>query len=305
MTKANQRYYFHAGKGGVGKSTTSTLSALHLARRGKKVLLVSLDPAHNQADIFDTELGAKPRELAPNLQVAQADINQWMTTYLRGIENQMRRNYTYQTAFNLEKHLGIIKHSPGIEEYALLLAFRHYRELGTDADVIIFDMPPTALTTKFFHLPALSLLWLEQLQELRAKILEKRDIITKIHLGKKEIEQDKVTCKLSEQQRFFKEVNEQFKDPQVCGIHLVVNPDKLSFAEAERIEDILGDLGIGLDAVIMNKVGPDSTWDETTRLFTNNDIHPLPLSPTPLIGLEALGAYLDQHPDCLAFLDQD
>ncbi len=57
---SKQHYYFHAGKGGVGKSTTSALSALHLARTGQNVLLVSLDPAHNQADIFDTDFSDKP-----------------------------------------------------------------------------------------------------------------------------------------------------------------------------------------------------------------------------------------------------
>ncbi len=303
MTNNTPRYYFHAGKGGVGKSTTSSLSALHLTRSGKKVLLVSLDPAHNQCDIFDCDLGPKPREMAPNMKVAQADIDHWMTEYLRGVEDQMRRTYTYHTAFNLEKHLNIIKHSPGIEEYALLLAFRHYRELGRDADVIIFDMPPTALSMKFFHLPSLSLLWVRQLLELRRTILEKKEIITRIQLGKKEIERDKLTCKLSDQQNFFSEVEALFRNPESCAINIVVNPDKLSFAEAQRVEAQLAEMDIHLNAVIMNKVAPDSVWDETGPLFQRHKVHPLPLSPTPLIGVEVLSAYLDQHPGVLAFLD--
>ena len=305
MPTKKQRFYFHAGKGGVGKSTTSSLSALHLARSGRKVLLVSLDPAHNLADIFDTDIPAKPRTLAPNLRVAQADIDAWVVEYLRGIETQMRRNYTYQTAFNLEKHLGIIKHSPGIEEYALLLAFRHYRELAADAEVVIFDMPPTALTTKFFHLPSLSMLWVRQLMELRRDILEKKEIITRIQLGKKEVEQDKITCKLTEQQTFFSDLEALFKDPEACGIHIVVNPDKLSFAEAQRVETMLGEMGMHFGAVIMNKVGPDSVWDETGPLFANNEVHPLPLSPTPLIGLESLTAYLDEHRGSFSFIDRN
>lgn len=299
---SKQRCHFHAGKGGVGKSTSSTLSALHLARSGRTVQLVSLDPAHNQADIFDLELGAKPREVAPNLWVAQADIDAWMAEYLKGIENQMRRAYTYQTAFNLEKHLSVIKHSPGIEEYALLLAFRHYREKGRDKDVLVFDMPPTALTTKFFHLPALSLLWVEQLLNLRNEILRKKEIITKIHVGKTEMERDKITCRLNEQQSLFGGLSELFKDPEQSSIHLVVNPDKLSFAEAERMEIMLKEMGVTLGGVIMNKVAPDSQWNEQGVLFANNTVHPLPLSPTPLIGLEALTQYLDTNLGCLDFM---
>jgi len=303
MNAAPQRYFFHAGKGGVGKSTSSSLAALHLARTGRKVVLVSLDPAHNQCDIFDTDLDDNPRELAPGLAVAQADTDKWMARYLRGVEEQMRRTYTYQTAFNLEKHMGIIRHSPGIEEYALLLAFRHYREENPEADVIVYDMPPTALTMKFFHLPALSLLWLGELQKLRGEILKRKEIITKIHVGKTEFDTDKISCKLTEQQSFFGDLAAVFRDPALCSIHIVVNPDRLSFAEAERVEVQLGEMGIAFGGVIMNKVAEDSTWDDSGPLFRRHAVHKLPLSRTPLIGIEQLGAYLDRHPGLFAFAE--
>ena len=300
MAASSQHFSFHVGKGGVGKSTTSTLSALHLARGGKKVLLVSLDPAHNQCDILDTQLGPDPKEVAPNLHVAQADIDTWVAEYLRGIESQIRRTYTYQTAFNLEKHLGVIKHSPGIEEYALLLAFRSYANQSASspiqAEVVVFDMPPTALATKFFHLPTLSLIWVEELLTLRQEIIKKKEIITKIQVGKAEFERDKITCKLNEQQSFFQELKELFQDKERCAINIVVNPDKLSFAEAERVEATLKDLNIGLGAVIMNKVGPDGQWDAEMPFLTRNIVRALPLSSTPLIGLDVLCGYLDGLP---------
>ncbi|WP_022660308.1 ArsA family ATPase [Paucidesulfovibrio longus] len=296
-----QRYYFHAGKGGVGKSTTSSLTALHLARTGRKVLLVSLDPAHNQADIFDMDFKARPREVAPGLSVAQADIDAWIKAWLHGIEEQVRRTYTYQTAFNLENRMNVIKHSPGLEEYALLLAFKHYREKNPDPDVIIYDMPPTALTMKFFSLPALSLLWLEQLLALRCEIMEKKKIITKIHLGKCEIECDKISSRLGKQQKFFTELRDVFQDGEACRVHIVVNPDRLSFAEAGRIFEGLDEMRIPLGGVLMNKVAPESTWDEGHAVFLRGKVHPLPQSPAPLIGLDALQAYLDANGAAFGF----
>lgn len=301
---SDQHYYFHAGKGGVGKSTTSTLSAMHLARTGRKVLLVSLDPAHNQADIFDAPFTGKPVEAAPNLRVAQADVDKWVTEYIKGVENQLQANYTYQTAFNLEKHLKIIKHSPGIEEYGLLLAFQHYRKNFRDADVIVFDMPPTALTTKFFNLPALSLIWLEQLLILRKEILEKKELITKIQLGKMEIQCDKVSARLEQQRKFFTELREIFESPARRSINLVVNPDKLSFAEAERIETNFGEMNIPLTHIIMNKVTDACTFNEDSSILCNRGVCPLPLSLVPLIGQDALNAYLDTYGDRFAFLEQ-
>lgn len=301
---SDQHYYFHAGKGGVGKSTSSSLSALYLARTGRKVLLVSLDPAHNQADIFDTDFSGKPKQAAPNLRVAQADVDKWVTEYIKGVEGQLRANYAYQTAFNLEKHLKVIKHSPGIEEYGLLLAFQHYRKKFPNEDVIVFDMPPTALTTKFFNLPALSLVWLEQLLILRKEIIEKKELITKIQLGKKEIECDKVSNRLEQQRIFFTDLRDLFESPTRRSINLVVNPDRLSFAEAERIEKNFGEMNIPLTHIIMNKVADGCSWDEDSSILCNHGVCPLPLSPSPLIGLNALNEYLATYGGRLAFLEQ-
>ncbi len=219
------------------------------------------------------------------------------------MENQIRANYTYQTAFNLEKHLSVVKHSPGIEEYALLLAFQHYRKKFPNADVIIFDMPPTALTMKFFNLPALSLIWLEQLISLRCEILEKKKIITKIHVGKKEFDCDKVSVKLEQQQTFFTELRDIFQNRSRCSVNLVVNPDRLSFAEAERIDTSMEEMGMGLAHVIMNKVAENSSWDGVSPLVKRHAVCPLPLSPTPLIGRDALNTYLGRHRKDFDFLE--
>jgi hypothetical protein len=174
-----------SGKGGVGKSTSSALTAVAAAQAGKKVLLVSLDPAHNQSDIFESKLSDKPRKIDKQLRVSELDLNKWVRLYLKGVEEQVRETYKYLTALNLEHYFKIIKYSPGIEEYALLMAYEHLTQKHNDMDYIVFDMPPTALTLRFFELPKISLLWLNQLLNLRNEILKKREIISTIKVGKK------------------------------------------------------------------------------------------------------------------------
>ncbi|HDO06718.1 MAG TPA: ArsA family ATPase, partial [Bacteroidetes bacterium] len=181
MDKTTKNIFF-LGKGGVGKSTSSALTALHLAESGKKIQLVSLDPAHNQSDIFENKFAEKAIKITDNLTVREVEIDVWVKKYLSDIQFQVKRSYSYLTAFNLENYLDIIKYSPGIEEYALLMAYRSIRQKAKDVDYIIFDMPPTALTLKFLTLPHLSLLWLDNLMALRNKIIEKRQIITKVKL---------------------------------------------------------------------------------------------------------------------------
>ena len=63
------KYLFFTGKGGVGKTSTACATAVTLADKGKKIMLVSTDPASNLQDVFNTELnnkGAKIKEV-PNL----------------------------------------------------------------------------------------------------------------------------------------------------------------------------------------------------------------------------------------------
>lgn len=145
---------FFMGKGGVGKSTSSALYSVYLAEKGYKVLMVSLDPAHNQSDIFKKSFSDKPTKVTNAFSVIEVDQEKWIKLYLKEIQLQINRTYTYLTAFNLEGYFKVIKHSPGLEEYALILAFNHIQNNFTDYDYLIFDMAPTALSLKFFNLLA-------------------------------------------------------------------------------------------------------------------------------------------------------
>ncbi len=54
--KRNTQYLLYSGKGGVGKTSLAAADALHLSRKGKKVLLISTDPAHSLSDSFETKI---------------------------------------------------------------------------------------------------------------------------------------------------------------------------------------------------------------------------------------------------------
>ncbi len=287
---------FFLGKGGVGKSTSSALTALHLADTGKTVLLVSLDPAHNQGDIFMRKFAEKAVKIDDKLTVKEVDIDYWVKKYLSDIQFQIKRNYSYLTAFNLENYLDIIKYSPGIEEYAMLMAYKNIRRKANGVDYIIFDMPPTALTLKFLTLPNLSLLWLDNLLDLRNKIIEKKEIITKVKVGKREFETDKIRNKLHEQIEDYKKVKAVFENPEKTCLNLVMNTDKLSFSESELIVDNLSKFNISIKNVFLNKYldGFDSKIIE--EKYKHCAVQIFPASEKPLLGASVLKHYLQSLP---------
>ena len=283
---------FFLGKGGVGKSTSSSLTAIQLANCNKDVLLVSMDPAHNQSDIFEKKFSEKPYRMRENLTVKEIEINYWIKKYLREIELNIKRTYSYLTALNIEKYFSVLKYSPGIEEYALLLAFTEIKDEYKKKDYIIFDMPPTALTLKFFGLPKLSLIWLQKLLELRNDIIKKREIITKVRFGKMEFERDKILNKLNQQIVSYEEIKKIFEDKNKTIINLVMNPDKLSFSESELIREKLGEFDLDISNIIINKYYKEFNIEQIRKEFNYKKIQVFPLSEIPLIGVEILEKYL-------------
>lgn len=290
---------FYLGKGGVGKSTSAALNSLFLSQKGFNVLLVSLDPAHNQSDIFQKALSDKPKRIAPHLEAIEIDQDHWIKRYLADVQEQIRRTYCYLTSFNLEKYFKVIKHSPGLEEYALILAFQEINRKFSSTDVLVFDMAPTALSLKFFSLPTLSLIWTNHLLALRKEIIKKRELITKIKLMKKEIETDKALSRIEQSIREYTALKQLFENPKLTKVNLVLNPDLLSLAESKRILEGLEAINIPLSQVIINKMQKDSSINHIVKEFNGIPLLKFPLSDIPLIGLEKLLQFLEKNGNIL------
>ena len=285
---------FFIGKGGVGKSTTSAITAVHLARNSHKTLLVSMDPAHNQSDIFQQNFSEKPRQVADHLAIKEVDVDYWIEKYLKETEKTIKQTYSYESAFNLQNYFNVLQFSPGLEEYALLLAFENIIHAFEDKDVIVFDMAPTALTLRFFSLPFITLIWLEELLKLRNQIYAKKEIISKIKVWGKEIEQDKVKAKLEILIHDYEHLRDHFMTDET-QINLVMNNDQLSFSEAFRIKKKLMDIGIDIESVLVNKSQSRVVPDEIRDEFNNQKIALFPLSSKNILGYQAINAYIDEY----------
>ena len=291
---------FFIGKGGVGKSTSSALTSIYLASKPHKTLLVSMDPAHNQCDIFEQDFSEKPKPVSETLMVKEVDTDFWIGKYLKETTAQIKDTYKYETAFNLQNYFNVLQFSPGLEEYALLLAFEDTLHKYNDHEYIVFDMAPTALTLRFFSLPFITLIWLEELLTLRSEIYKKKEIISKIKIAGKEIEQDKVKAKLKSLIGNYEHLQQHFMS-DTTRVNLVMNNDKLSFSEAFRIRKKLTDIGIVIDRIVINKLKEDENTPEIENEFKDQKIAKLSLAPEGLTGYEVLKNYIEVNSE--AFLN--
>jgi anion-transporting ArsA/GET3 family ATPase len=78
-------------------------------------------------------------------------------------------------------------------------------------------------------------------------------------------------------------------------INLVLNQDRLSFAEAFRIKKKLIDIGIRIESVLINKARTDQVPDEVRREFNQQKIDLFPFSSKNLLGYQAINEYIDAH----------
>jgi arsenite-transporting ATPase len=254
---------FFTGKGGVGKSTMSAAAAWQLSLQGKKVLAVSLDPAHNLGDIFGVSLSHKRKAFTANLDLQEADLDQAAQEYLQQNTDILTEVYGYTKALNLDRYFKVLRYSPGVEEYAALTIMEKMLHTTDKYDVVVVDTPPTGLTLRILALPRITITWIDRLQRIRRDILDKRHTVHSItgvfkpdgeKLSYTEAD-DSVMRKLKELYDRYLAVADHLENSD-SRVAVVFNPDYLSLRESQRIFSGLNDLNIKVDVALNNKYTP-------------------------------------------------
>src|SRR5204862_4922570 len=90
----DRQVVFFGGKGGVGKTTCPAAFALAASRRGRRVLLVSTDPAHSTADIFERPIGPREHQLENNLAALEIDAAGEAARYIGDVKRDIERMFS-------------------------------------------------------------------------------------------------------------------------------------------------------------------------------------------------------------------
>jgi arsenite-transporting ATPase len=254
---------FFTGKGGVGKSTLAAATAWQLSKK-HRVLIVSLDPAHNLGDIFGVKVRGEMR-FSETLHLQEVDLKKLSQDYLKREIKVLSDTYKYIQVLNLDTYFSVLKYSPGIEEYALLTSIEKTIRAESGFEYIIFDTPPTGLTMRFLALPQVTVTWIDRLAQIRQKILEKCYTIQNIKGPQSEGEtllsydekDDDILRKLVSLKSNYQSLNKILQG-SICSIVLVFNPDMLSLKESMRLIEGLKELRLPLRLLLHNKISLDN-----------------------------------------------
>ena len=253
------RVVLFTGKGGVGKTTTAAATALRLADRGVKTLLLSTDVAHSLADALDVPLGDEPVEVAPGLEALQIDTQGRFEAAWRDVQGFLidmlsRGGVDPITADELTV-------LPGVDEVLALLAVRELAVTG-HWDALVVDCAPTAETLRLLALPEALGWYLERVFPVHRRLAKGMRPLATI-LGRGEVlPPDTLFEALLRLADELGSVRRLLGDPRITSVRLVLTPEAVVAAEARRTFTALALYGYAVDLVIANRVFPagDDEW---------------------------------------------
>ena len=297
------RVILYTGKGGVGKTTTSAATGIHMAAAGVRTLVVSADSAHSLGDVLDRDLSPEPQSIAPHLDAIELDARIELDRHWGALRDYLIELFRYQGLDEvLAEELALI---PGAEELATLVAVDEWAR-AEKYDAVVVDCGPTDSALRLVTLPEVSdgalrtLLRIQRAMATLVRPLASRVVPAPLPEGRVFREAERMLYETLDRLRA------RLLEP-LTTTRLVLTPERMVIDEARRAYRDLALFEVRCDAVVMNRFLPDAVteevffrdWlevqnerrEEVESLFAPLPVLTAPLQEDEVVGLESLSIH--------------
>ncbi|KAM3147406.1 hypothetical protein pb186bvf_000663 [Paramecium bursaria] len=306
LSNQTLKWIFVGGKGGVGKTTTSSSLATLFAKNGKQTLIISTDPAHNLSDCFDQKIGKEPTKINgfDNLLAMEidptVDPDKLKLPTIQGFGNDQGTKTLFSE---------LISSVPGIDEAMSFAELMNSVE-NMKYDVIIFDTAPTGHTLRLLNFPNVMEKGLNKLVQLRYNFQNIAQQFQGLFGTQEEFNQqmDALFSKVEKMKETVVKVNQQMKDSTRTTFIAVCIPEFLSLYETERLVQELTKYQIDIKNIVVNQVlFPNDTCkmcisrskmqkkyiDQILDLYEDFHIIVMPLQESEVRGVDGLKQFCE------------
>jgi arsenite-transporting ATPase len=268
----NRRYLMYGGKGGLGKTTFSAATAYYLAKKGKRVLVFSVDPQASLSDIFERDIfGQGNIEIMPNLFAREVDADRRIQDYQEEIRQKILSMYGMKKIpEEIESYIKASSAEPAMEESAIFDAVVDIVVKG-DFDYYIYDLVPLGHALYYLSMAAVYDAWLEKITGLREQMREYDKAIATMK-REEETTEDEIYNELMYIKNRIGASSKIMTDTEKTAFFFVLTPEEMTVVDTEKAAKLFAKYNVPLAGYVVNRVIDRALLQENIPSYLKNRI---------------------------------
>jgi arsenite-transporting ATPase len=252
----NRRYIMFGGKGGLGKTTFSAATAYYLAKKGKKVLVFSVDPQASLTDIFERDIfGKGPTEIMPNLYAQEIDADRRVKEYQQEIRKKIFDMYGMdKMPDEIESYIQAAAAEPAMEESAI---FDEVVDIVVKGgyDYYIYDLVPLGHALYYLSMASVYDAWIDKITHLREQMRE-YDQVAAVIRREKDLDEDAILNELLYIKDRIHKSSSILTDKRKTAFFFVLTAEEMIIKDTLKAADLFARFDVPLSGYIINRVLP-------------------------------------------------
>ncbi len=267
-----RRYIMFGGKGGLGKTTFSAATAYWLAKKGKKVLVFSVDPQASLSDIFQKDIfGQGAVKIMDNLWAQEIDADRHIKNYQQEIRKKILDMYGFDAVPDeIEQYIQAASSEPAMEESAIFDAVVDI-VVGGNYDYYIYDLVPLGHALYYLSMAKVYDEWINKITKLREEMREYEEMVSRLK-RQKETEEDQILTELQYIRGRINASSQILTDKEKTAFFFVVIPEEMILIDTRKAAELFSKFDVPISGYVVNRVVPRELLQENIPAYLKNRI---------------------------------